>query len=310
MRWAASLLLAVVVLSSVSVSAAAKNFRGGFGADRFQGTASADRMTGGYGKDRLSGAGGADTIAGGYGADYLGGGGGRDTLRGDGDNDRLDGGDGADRLEGGDGDDRIAGGAGNDQVKGGDGDDQLTTAGGGVDRITCGAGEDRVTADSRDTAAADCEVVTPPAIKPVGSTRERPFPLGQAVATPDGWQMQVVGFKPDATASVLAENIFNDPPAPGTVFALVRVRATRTGPAPDRFSGSFRLRAVGPSAVVYSTFQNSCGVVPDELPDPEVFPGGVIEGNECWAVPTTDAASLVLIDTPIASERQTFVALR
>jgi hypothetical protein len=310
LRRLASIGLAGLIVATLAAVAEAGSIRGGLEADRLQGTPGTDRMTGGFGADRLRGLAGTDTLIGGFGADYLAGGAGRDLLRGDDDNDRLDGGAGADRLEGGDGDDRMAGGGGADRLNGGSGDDRITTARGGADQVGCGEGSDVVVADAGDTASEDCETVSPPQVKPLGTTRERPFPLGRAVATVDGWSMQVVGFQPDATAAVLAENIFSDPPPAGSVFSIVRVRATRLGAGAATFSGAFRLRAVGSAAVVYSTFENSCGVIPNELPDPQVFLGGTIEGNECWAVPASEAQSLVLVDSPITPDRQRFLALR
>lgn len=107
---------------------------------------------------------------------------------------------------------------------------------------------------------------------------------------------------PNATAAVLAENQFNDPPQPGDQFFIARVSATYTGPGSSRFDGSFRLRAVGASAVSYSTFNNSCGVIPDKLPDPEVFTGGTIEGNVCWEIRASDASSMVMFDDPFLGD--------
>lgn len=129
-----------------------------------------------------------------------------------------------------------------------------------------------------------------------GKARTNPVPLGQNARLYDSWKMEVVSFTPDATASVLAENMFNDAPADGSQFAIVRVRATFTGTGSDSFDASFRLRAVGSNNVELSTFENSCGVIPDEISSATVFSGGTIEGNICFQVRTSEVWSLVLYD--------------
>ena len=129
-----------------------------------------------------------------------------------------------------------------------------------------------------------------------GDSRSNPVPLGQQAGLYDSWAMSVVSYSPDATAAVLAENMFNDPPAAGKQFAIVRVRATYTGASSDSFGGSFRLRAVGSSNVSHSTFANYCGVIPDEISSATLFPGGTIEGNVCFEVTAADASSLMLYD--------------
>ena len=101
--------------------------------------------------------------------------------------------------------------------------------------------------------------------------------------------------QPNATDAVMAENMFNDPPADGHQFFIVVVRAKYLGPGSVEFWGSSRLKALGASGIVYSTFENSCGVIPNELPDPELFTGGTVEGAECWSIASEDADSLTLI---------------
>jgi hypothetical protein len=72
------------------------------------------------------------------------------------------------------------------------------------------------------------------------------------------------------------------------------------GQGSGRFDGSYRLRSVGASAVSYSTFDNSCGSLPDPLPDSETFTGGSFSGNVCWAIRSGDAESLVMYDDPLS----------
>lgn len=61
------------------------------------------------------------------------------------------------------------------------------------------------------------------------------------------------------------------------------------------------MRTVGPASVGYSTFENSAGVIPDEITDSEVFNGGSIEGNVGWEIKSVDANSLLMYDKPLFS---------
>jgi len=140
-------------------------------------------------------------------------------------------------------------------------------------------------------------------------TREDPVPMGTSVDLGDGWVVTVLSVTPDATGIILQENQFNDRPASGNQFFLARVRVEYRGEGSDTFSGSYRLRAVGPSGVGYSTFQNSAGVIPDELPSSEVFTGGSIEGNIAWQIKSSDAGSLVMYDSETSKTGRLYMAL-
>ena len=127
------------------------------------------------------------------------------------------------------------------------------------------------------------------------SSRENPVPAGETVRVGD-WDMKVLSATPDATAAVLAENEFNDPPAAGRQFYIIEVAATYQGQASEAMAVGLTVSAVGDSAVAYLSFDDTCGVIPGELNQfGEVFPGGTQAGNLCWQVATDDLDSLVLI---------------
>ncbi len=128
-------------------------------------------------------------------------------------------------------------------------------------------------------------------------SRWNPVPFGQAVRV-GSWEISVVQTVPDATKDVLQENPWNDPPKKDSQFYMVFVKAKYLGSSSVRFDGSYRLRALGARGVVYTTFENSCGVIPNELSDPELFRGGQIEGSECWEVASSDVDSLVMLLEP------------
>lgn len=128
-----------------------------------------------------------------------------------------------------------------------------------------------------------------------GSSRESPAPRGAAVRLRN-WIVKVEDVIPDATQMVLAENMFNDPPEPGRQYMLVRITLEYDGeretavPAIDL---SFSL--FGNRGVEYSTYDESCGVIPDKLDTwKELMKGGDVTGNLCWSVPTDEVESLVL----------------
>jgi hypothetical protein len=125
--------------------------------------------------------------------------------------------------------------------------------------------------------------------KPVNNTRS-------TVDLGDGWQVTVISSVPDAADIVMQENMFNDPPGDGKQFFLARIEAKYTGSGSDTFGGSYRLRAVGPSSIGYTTYENSPGVIPDPIPSSEVFTGGTIVGNIGWEISSIDVGSLVMYD--------------
>jgi hypothetical protein len=127
--------------------------------------------------------------------------------------------------------------------------------------------------------------------------------------------LRVTQYFPDATAAVLAANMFNDPPPPGSQDVMVAVTATYNGSGSAHLNSGSLLRAVGAANVAYTTFTDpTCGVLPEPdlyLNDPEVFTGGTVSGNAaCWVVPSSDVGSLVMFTNPLASDARVFFALR
>lgn len=121
----------------------------------------------------------------------------------------------------------------------------------------------------------------------LGKSRDNPVPAGTSLLEPEGWELTVVGFTDDAFSLVEAENSFNDPPEAGYKMIIIRVRAKNvSADDPADFDASFALRLVGSENVGYSTFERSCGVIPDSFSDlsSSVFAGGEVEANICFQV--------------------------
>jgi hypothetical protein len=147
------------------------------------------------------------------------------------------------------------------------------------------------------SAAPSPTQVPPPAQTGPGLSKDNPIPRGQSLLVPEGWQVTVVDFNPDATQVVLNENPSNIPPDVGFKYVIVRVSATNVSAGdPASFDGPVILNLVGSRNVVYDTFTRSCGIIPEEIGfdiPAEVFTGGVVEGNECFQVGADETGFVV-----------------
>ncbi len=159
--------------------------------------------------------------------------------------------------------------------------------------------------DNPTTTAPGDEPAPTVSVVPGKGAIEDPYAIGEQIvveytdnATGElrTWTIEVLGAASDITDAVLAENQFNDAPDGDLRFIGVPIRVTYvSGPAPaSLFELTFK--AVGPSAVVLTTFDPSCGVIPDALDTfAEVFEGGAVEGNICWAASPGDAGDLTML---------------
>ena len=144
---------------------------------------------------------------------------------------------------------------------------------------------------------------------PRGS-RDNPIPLGQSARLPDGWVVKVTSPNPNAWRLIQAENQFNDPPKAGRTFFMVRLVGTYRGSKARDILFESDFEAVGRSSVAYQTFDDSCGVIPNELPSKKVFQGGTVAGNACWSVKKSDVGSLLMYWEDFITEKAIFWRLR
>ncbi|MFN0154169.1 MAG: hypothetical protein ACKVUT_07295 [Gaiella sp.] len=122
--------------------------------------------------------------------------------------------------------------------------------------------------------------------------------------------VKVAAVDPAAWPKIRAENQFNEPPEAGRTFFMVRLVATYRGSkARDQLSDA-DFEAVGRSNVAYQSFEDSCGVLPNEFPTKNVFQGGTISGNTCWAVKKSDVSSLQMYWEEIFGDKAIFWKLR
>jgi hypothetical protein len=142
-----------------------------------------------------------------------------------------------------------------------------------------------------DTAAPGAGVV---AGAPGGErgTQAAPVAAGGIADVGAGWRLQVLAYVPDASGAIAAENEFNDPPAAGTTFSMVKVALGYYGLEDPVSAFTPTINALGAEKVQLET---DCGVIPQELPIfSDVFAGGVVVGNLCFVTTPADAAGLLL----------------
>jgi hypothetical protein len=145
-------------------------------------------------------------------------------------------------------------------------------------------------------------------------SRDDPLLIGTAADIGGGWFVSVVDINFDATDVILAENMFNEPPEPGTQYVLITISATYEGSDASAVllaGNAFNL--VGESNVAYQTFDPACGVTPDDFPMTEVFAGGTLTGTVCFAADAEDVSSLVMYSEEVLSfdsDRRVWFALR
>ena len=141
--------------------------------------------------------------------------------------------------------------------------------------------------------------VPTPAPIPMGITLDNPVAAGEVLRSMDGTEIVVTGIVEDATDLVMETNHFNDPPKPGNRFYMVTVAVSYASGTGSLNVAESDYILIGDKRVVYTPFEDSCGVIPDEL-DAELFPGGQAEGNACFQVEADDS-NFVLIHEPFLS---------
>lgn len=155
-------------------------------------------------------------------------------------------------------------------------------------------------------------------------TRDNPIPVGQPFTfTVEGfgdgdgatWTLVVDGPGADYTPAVLAENQFNDPPSPGSLFYAVPVTITldAAGKEPLSTFANIEFEFYGPStlAIIGLDLNASCGVTPGEFdPFKEVFVGGSVAGMICFNVQQADADAGLLLTLDSSDGGRLFFATR
>ena len=143
----------------------------------------------------------------------------------------------------------------------------------------------------------------------VGLSLENPVAAGEVLVGSDGLRIRVTGITPNAWPQIQRENSFNDPPAAGKRFYMISVEVANPPDAKssvDVRESDFKL--VGDKRVVYVPYDESCGVIPDEL-DGEAFGGGRLEGNICFQVPDDEGGFMLIHEPGYSSDSRRFLSL-
>ena len=159
------------------------------------------------------------------------------------------------------------------------------------------------------TTTSSTTTVPTTTVPPAGGSRENPVPVGQVSSVGDGWTVKVVNVTPDASAQIKAANMFNDPPSAGRQFFMVTVEATNGGTQPESALVGLRFEGLDDTNVAYTQSENDCGVIPNDFPFSDVFPGGTVTGNVCWEVDSAHTASLLMSVSAGFSDDRTFFAV-
>lgn len=166
-----------------------------------------------------------------------------------------------------------------------------------------------VSAATEATAPTEVPATEVPEVAAVG-TRDNPVPIGTA-ATVGKWEITVTAVNPNAADVVAAENQFNDPPAEGSNYVLISVKATYNGEDSGTFWVENSSKVLGTGG---NTFDDSCGVIPNPIMDAgETFAGATIDANMCFSVETAQLDGATLIMEPSFSfgdDSRMFFALK
>ncbi len=134
-----------------------------------------------------------------------------------------------------------------------------------------------------------------------------PLPKGFTIWGSDGTDVVVVDINDNAWPVIQKGNQFNDPPAPGNRFYMVRVQVSNVDGDGLLTVSDADFELVGDNRVVYAPYRRSCGVIPDDLWG-QIYLGGTIQGNICFQVGATEGG-FVLIHNPGFSGDTRFLSL-
>jgi|GEM_PF-2004232 len=152
----------------------------------------------------------------------------------------------------------------------------------------------------------------PAPVRAALGTRKNPVPIGTKAPVGQNWTVTVLEINPDAWSIIRAENMFNEPPAEGRQFVLVRVRVSYVGPKSGTPWLDLSFRYLGSDGNTYGGgMADSAGVIHRPLIDiGEQFPGASAEGNVSWSVPATaiSGGAIIVEDPWMSAETRVFFA--
>lgn len=127
-----------------------------------------------------------------------------------------------------------------------------------------------------------------PVAEAAGSgSRSNPYWVGTTFSTGD-WRIKAGVTDTDVWDQVRDENMFNDPPKSGHRFVMAPFTVTYKGSGSEQPWLSVDTDFLGGNKRIYTTYGNSCGVIPNSLNDvDDLYEGGRATGNRCVEVPAS-----------------------
>ncbi|MCK4897186.1 MAG: hypothetical protein KAS38_00305 [Anaerolineales bacterium] len=129
----------------------------------------------------------------------------------------------------------------------------------------------------------------------VGMSRANPFPPGETHSTPN-WDIQVLeSLRGDEAWQMLQEqNSFNDPPAEGMEFILIKIKAISTYEDSDEHNiSNWDFKLTGSDLMRY---EPASVVGPDPEVDATLYTGGETEGWISFEVGTGESNIILILD--------------
>lgn len=171
--------------------------------------------------------------------------------------------------------------------------------------FAAGSGMDVASSGTAGPAASAGSGNTEPARGP--GSREQPLPLGETIRF-DSWDVRVNSVDLDGTDAVLATNRFNDPPDPGTRYAVIDATLTYTGEG-SAYTREIGFEFVTDSGNVLRTYDKILLPPDPELRRDELYTGGTSTGNTALQVPAAEEG-LLRISGRYGVDQTVFVAVR
>lgn len=169
---------------------------------------------------------------------------------------------------------------------------------------------DEPTATAEPTTAPTATPQPSPTPPPQGLSRSNPLPLAEPAVAPN-WTVQVLEvLRGDAAwQQVQAANQFNDPPADGNQYVLVKLAVENTSTEEEALQiGGSDFRMTGDRLIEYSS---AFAAAPEPELDAELFTGGTAEGWVAFEVGADEGSLMLIVDElwNFDDDRYRFIAL-
>ena len=171
-----------------------------------------------------------------------------------------------------------------------------------------GSGDTTVVEPSGDAAVDNGAAEEEPAAE--AGTRENPYPIGSVIES-DDWRVVINSVTLAATDTILAEELYNEPPTEGSEYILVNYSATYLGADPNGQIPAF-------ISIEYVTVDGTTVNEFDKMifaPEPidtmsTLYTDGTATGNTAIEVPSATAGQGVLAVTMDLFGDKVFVAVQ